>query len=106
MRRRNVKYGFFISALAIIAFLSKKRSKSALKQYSKRIEELTLIEEKNQASKDLHNNIGHTFTSVITSLDALPFLMKKSPEEAEKNIKVIAELARKGLDEVRKTIQS
>ncbi|MCM3766055.1 histidine kinase dimerization/phosphoacceptor domain-containing protein [Neobacillus niacini] len=104
MKRRNVKYGVFISVLAIIAFLSRKKSKSALKQFSKRIEDLTIMEEKNQASQDLHNSIGQTFTSVITSLDALPFLMKKSPEEAEKNINEMANLARKGLDEVRKTI--
>ncbi|WP_175492878.1 sensor histidine kinase [Bacillus sp. OK048] len=74
----------------------------ALKQYSKRIEELTIMEERNRVSQDLHDTVGHIFTSVITSLDALPFLIKNG--EAENSIKEISSLARKGLADVRKTI--
>lgn len=75
-----------------------------LEQYSKRIEELTIIEERNRVSQDLHDTVGHIFTSVITSLDALPFLIKANQEEAESYIKEISNLARKGLDDVRHTI--
>jgi signal transduction histidine kinase len=75
-----------------------------LEQYAKRIEELTIIEERNRVSQDLHDTVGHIFTSVITSLDALPFLMKSNKEEAESYIKEISVLARKGLDDVRNTI--
>ena len=75
-----------------------------LEQYSKRIEELTIMEERNRVSQDLHDTIGHIFTSVITSLDALPYVMKANQEEAQKSIKEIATLARKGLDDVRTTI--
>ncbi|WP_066304401.1 histidine kinase [Bacillus sp. FJAT-29814] len=104
MQRRNVKYGVFVSLVTVIALLSKMKSNRALKHYSKRVEELTVMEERNRSSQVLHNNIGHTFTSVITSLDALPILIKKNPEEAVKNIIEISNLARKGLDDVRKAI--
>ncbi|MHC0037773.1 sensor histidine kinase [Pseudoneobacillus sp. C159] len=77
---------------------------AALEQYSKRIEELTILEERNRVSQDLHDTVGHIFTSVITSLDALPFIMKADQKEAESSIKEISNLARKGLDDVRRTI--
>ncbi|MGG2080479.1 sensor histidine kinase [Lysinibacillus pakistanensis] len=75
-----------------------------LEYYSKRIEELTIREERNRVSQDLHDTVGHIFTSVITSLDALPFLYQADKKEAEKSIKEISDLARNGLNDVRKTI--
>lgn len=112
MRRRNVKCRVFLSLVTIIAIIlkmklfiqSNQEKRRTQEQSSKTIEELTIVEEKNRALQDLYDNIGHIFTSVITSLDALPFLMKKSPEEVENNINEISNLARKGLDNVRKTI--
>lgn len=75
-----------------------------LEYYSKKIEELTIKEERNRVSQDLHDTVGHVFTSVITSLDALPFLYRADKIEAEKSIKEISDLARDGLQDVRKTI--
>lgn len=75
-----------------------------LEFYSKKVEELTIKEERNRVSQDLHDTVGHIFTSVITSLDALPYLYRANKEEAEKSIKEISNLARNGLDDVRKTI--
>lgn len=75
-----------------------------LEQYSQRIEELTINEERNRVSQDLHDTVGHIFTSVITSLDALPYLLKANKEEAKTSILEISDLARKGLDDVRNTI--
>ncbi|SDM85653.1 ATP-binding protein [Bacillus sp. OK048] len=73
-----------------------------LEQYSKRIEELTILEERSRLSKDMHDTVGHVFTAIITSLDALPFITNK--EEANLYIKELANLARKGLTDVRNTI--
>ncbi|MFT9818355.1 sensor histidine kinase [Lysinibacillus sp. NPDC056185] len=75
-----------------------------LEYYSKKIEELTIKEERNRVSQDLHDTVGHIFTSVITSLDALPFLYRADKKEAEKSIKEISDLARNGLNDVRRTI--
>jgi signal transduction histidine kinase len=75
-----------------------------LEYYSKKIEELSIKEERNRVSQDLHDTVGHIFTSVITSLDALPFLYQADKKEAEKSIKEISDLARNGLNDVRKTI--
>lgn len=102
--------GFFLGRVTFVNNKMKKLIETiqdknkALEQYSKRIEELTIMEERNRVSQDLHDTIGHIFTSVITSLDALPFVMKANQAEAENSIKEISSLARRGLDDVRKTI--
>jgi signal transduction histidine kinase len=102
--------GFCFGRITVINNKMKKLIQSiqdknaALEQYSKRIEELTIMEERNRVSQDLHDTVGHIFTSVITSLDALPFIMKADQREAETSIQEISGLARKGLDDVRRTI--
>ena len=50
----------------------------------------------------MHDTVGHVFTAIITSLDALPFITNK--EEANLYMKELANLARKGLTDVRNTI--
>jgi signal transduction histidine kinase len=102
--------GFCLGRITVINNKMKKLIESiqeknrTLEQYSQRIEELTIMEERNRVSQDLHDTVGHIFTSVITSLDALPFIMKVNQDEAENSIKEISNLARNGLDDVRKTI--
>ena len=102
--------GFCIGRMTIVNNANKELIASIeeknkhLEYYSKRIEELTIREERNRVSQDLHDTVGHIFTSVITSLDALPFLYQADKKEAEKSIKEISDLARNGLNDVRKTI--
>lgn len=75
-----------------------------LAYYAERVEELAIQEERNRVSQDLHDTVGHVFTAVVTSLDALPFLYRVDPIEAEKSIKELSDLARNSLNEVRQTI--
>ncbi|MEL4026027.1 sensor histidine kinase [Lysinibacillus endophyticus] len=102
--------GFSLGRITVINNKNKELIQSiqeknkALEQYSRRIEELTIMEERNRVSQDLHDTVGHIFTSVITSLDALPFVMRANQQVAEEHIKEIADLARNGLNDVRKTI--
>lgn len=102
--------GFCIGRMTIVNNANKELIASIeeknkhLEYYSKKIEELTIREERNRVSQDLHDTVGHIFTSVITSLDALPFLYQADKKEAEKSIKEISDLARNGLNDVRKTI--
>lgn len=102
--------GFCLGRVTVINNKNKKLIESiqeknkALEQYSQRIEELTIMEERNRVAQDLHDTIGHTFTSIIMSLDALPFIIKANQEEAVNSIQEINNLARNGLDDVRKSI--
>ncbi|MGG2092206.1 sensor histidine kinase [Bacillus sp. S13(2024)] len=75
-----------------------------LEQYSNQIEQLTIKEERNRMARDMHDTVGHTFTTVITGMDALPFLIKSSPKEAELYVKDLVNVARSGLESVRNSI--
>ncbi|MFT4415800.1 sensor histidine kinase [Fredinandcohnia humi] len=102
-------FGFILGRIALMD--EKKREliqsieikNKTLEQYSERIEELTLREERSRVSREMHDSIGHILTTIITSLDALPFLIKADPQQ-KKYIKEISDLARKGLRDVRTTI--
>ncbi|KMY53264.1 hypothetical protein AC623_04060 [Bacillus sp. FJAT-27231] len=78
---------------------------ASLEQYSKRIEELTIIAERNRVSENLHNTVNRIFTSMVTDLESLPFLLDAHKDsEAEEKMKEISTLTRQGLHDVRKTI--
>ncbi|TSI11059.1 sensor histidine kinase [Lysinibacillus sp. BW-2-10] len=81
-----------------------RRQNQLLEKYAKQIEKITLLEERNRLAKDLHDTIGHTFTSVIMGLDAASFLQKKSPDKAQEQIDLLRNVMRKSLDEVRSQI--
>lgn len=76
----------------------------ALEQHANQIEKYALLEERNRMARDLHDSIGHHFTSITTGLDAVAYMIKVNPKLAEEKIVNLAEFARAGLSEVRRTI--
>ncbi|WP_274361844.1 sensor histidine kinase [Paenibacillus thermotolerans] len=75
-----------------------------LEQYSQKVEQLTILEERDRVARELHDTVGHTFTSVIMGLDAVTLLLEKDPEKAKAKLAVLRSLTHNGLEEVRKTI--
>ncbi|WP_261306280.1 helix-turn-helix transcriptional regulator [Paenibacillus andongensis] len=72
---------------------------TVLEQYLSQIERITLAEERNRLSKDLHDTVGHSYTSIIMGLETLrPEL---SMEAGEQKLDSLLNLARKGMNEVR-----
>ena len=80
------------------------RQNHLLEEYAKQVEKVTLLEERNRLSRDLHDTVGHTFTSVIMGLDAVSYLMDASPEKAKEQIERLGEVMRRSLDEIRNYI--
>lgn len=76
----------------------------ALEQYSAEVEKLALLKERNRMARDLHDSIGHHFTSVTVGLDAISFMIDSNPKLAVEKINRLADIAREGLAEVRRTI--
>jgi signal transduction histidine kinase len=81
-----------------------RRQNQLLEEYAKQIEMVTLLEERNRLARDLHDTVGHTFTSVIMGLDAVSFLMKTSPEKAQEQLDMLSSVMRKSLGEIRTQI--
>jgi signal transduction histidine kinase len=71
---------------------------------------LNIVMESNRRMKklleenELHDTIGHTFTSVIMGMDAVAYLMEEAPDKAKKKLEVLRNVTRQGLDEVRRSI--
>ncbi|NEW04948.1 response regulator [Paenibacillus sp. SYP-B3998] len=72
---------------------------TVLEQYLSQIERVTLLEERNRLSKDLHDTVGHSYTSIIMGLETLrPELSTKLGED---KLDSLLHLARRSIDEVR-----
>jgi len=75
-----------------------------LTHYSAEIEKMTLLEERNRMSKELHDTLGHSFISLILSLDASIALMDSKPAEAKDRLIRLRALAEKNLDDMRNVV--
>lgn len=75
-----------------------------LTYYAAEIEKMTLIEERNRMSKELHDTLGHSFISLIMSLDASIALMDRKPAEVKDRLIRLRELAEQNLDEMRSIV--
>lgn len=72
---------------------------TVLEQYVSQIERVTILEERNRLSKELHDTIGHSFTSIIMGMETLrPELFTSA---AQDRLDSLLDLARKSIDEVR-----
>lgn len=72
-----------------------------LTQYAAEIERMTLLEERSRMSKEMHDTLGHSFISLIMSLDAAIALLDTNPNLAKDKLIRIRELTEHNLDEMR-----
>ncbi|GLI06884.1 histidine kinase [Paenibacillus tyrfis] len=75
---------------------------AVLEQYSSQVERLTLAEERNRLSKDLHDTMGHSFTSIMMGLETLRPEVNTS--EGARKLESLLKLTRGSLDEVRQYV--
>jgi signal transduction histidine kinase len=76
-----------------------------LEQYARKVENLTLLEERNRMARELHDTMGHTFTSVIIGMDGvLSNLARSNYEKANAKLQALRQLTKDGLDEIRISI--
>ena len=75
-----------------------------LTHYAAEIEKMTLLEERNRMSKELHDTLGHSFISLIMSLDASIALMDRKPAEVKERLIRLRALAELNLDEMRNIV--
>jgi signal transduction histidine kinase len=72
-----------------------------LTQYASEIERMTLLEERNRMSKELHDTLGHSFISLIMGLDAAIALMNSKPDLVKKKLMDLRVLTEDNLNEMR-----
>lgn len=61
--------------------------------------------ERNRLAREIHDTLGHILTGISVGVDAVSVLMDTSPEAAKQQLDVIGEMARKGLNDVRRSVR-
>lgn len=79
-------------------------SRAALKEASKQLSETAVFEERNRIARDIHDNAGHSMTTVIIQTEAAKLLIDKDPEEAKNRIISANIQARNALEQMRESV--
>ena len=77
-----------------------------LRDYAENMERMTQMRERNRLAREIHDTLGHTLTGIIMGADASLALLDVAPEESRKRIQVVAQTARNGLTDVRRSIKA
>lgn len=62
--------------------------------------------ERNRLAREIHDTLGHTLTGIITGLDACVTLVDIAPEATKEQLQVIADVARNGMTDVRRSVKA
>lgn len=63
------------------------------------------IRERNRIAREVHDTLGHTLTGLAVGLDACE-LLKDEPEVLGKQLDILSQAARQGIEDVRKSVAS
>lgn len=114
-------FGIFILGMhfAVVSFLLKfysnnkklslalkeaDESKAQLEEAYQKISETAVYEERNRIAKDIHDNAGHSMTTVIMQTEAAKLLMDSNPEEAKNRIISANIQAKNALEQMRESV--
>lgn len=77
-----------------------------LKEYASKVEQLTLIEERNRLSREMHDSIGHHLVSVSLQLEILKKIIKEKPNDALKIIETLKKEISDSIQELRNVVKT
>lgn len=77
-----------------------------LEKYAAESVEAAQTRERNRLAMEIHDTLGHALTGIITGIEACTVLMDAAPEATKVQLKAIAEVARQGATDVRRSIKA
>ena len=77
-----------------------------LRDYAVNMARMAEMRERNRLAREIHDTLGHTLTGIIMGTDAGLALFDVAPEESKKRMQVVAQSARDGLTDVRRSIKA
>lgn len=77
-----------------------------LEEYARESEKAAETRERNRLAREIHDTLGHSLTGIITGIDACVMLMDIAPEATKEQLKAIAEVARNGVKDVRRSVKA
>jgi signal transduction histidine kinase len=75
-----------------------------LKDAYGKLEDITILKERNRLAREIHDTLGHTLTTVLVETEAGKILLQKDKELGIEKIELAQEQIRKGLDDLRRSV--
>ena len=79
-------------------------SKKKLEEAYGALKEVTVLEERQRIAKDIHDNAGHSLTTLIMQTESAKRIIDKNPEEAKQKIVAANLQAKHALEELRNSV--
>jgi signal transduction histidine kinase len=64
------------------------------------------LEERGRIAREIHDAVGYSLTSLIVQMQALRYMIKKEPVQAEQSLEGMLIVARQGLHDIRTSVHS
>lgn len=68
--------------------------------------QVAVLEERTRIARDLHDQLGHSLTSLIVQLHALKFMLENGPQDAQQAVKNMLVVAKQSLDDIRGSVHT
>ena len=81
------------------------KANKELEVYADSIKELTLLEERNRISREIHDSVGHSLSTIIIQLGAIEKIAQSDGEIAASMAVNLRDFAKHGLEEIRKALK-
>ncbi|MEK0316271.1 sensor histidine kinase [Cohnella sp. 56] len=95
------------------AFGQIKRHLAELQEAYERLQEASaanmrfaIMEERTRIARDIHDAVGHSLTSLIVQMQALRYMMKDDPAQADRSVDGMLDVARRGLRDIRTSVHA
>ena len=88
------------------ANLELKLANEKLEEYARESEKAAETRERNRLAREIHDTLGHSLTGIITGIDACVMLVDIAPEATKEQLKAIANVARQGIKDVRRSVKA
>ena len=83
-----------------------KEANSKLEEYASESARMAETRERNRLAREIHDTLGHSLTGIITGIEACIMLMDIAPEATKEQLRAIAEVARTGIIDVRRSVKA
>ena len=77
-----------------------------LGEYSSQVEELTMIRERNDIAREIHDTVGHKMTALLFQMQLARELAETDSERSKQTLVVSEQLAREALNDIRMSVRT
>nr|WP_285852053.1 sensor histidine kinase [Sporosarcina luteola] len=77
-----------------------------LREYAEQVEQLTVIRERNEIAREIHDTVGHKMTALVVQLQVAGEMVERDAGKAKEVVAVCEQLTRDALHEIRLSVRT